>query len=54
VHEAKQFEIGNPNGGWDGRLKGKFMNPGVFAYVVEVLFVDGLVKRYKGDVTIVK
>ncbi|MFK7807773.1 MAG: gliding motility-associated C-terminal domain-containing protein, partial [Saprospiraceae bacterium] len=54
VHEANDFELNDPRGGWDGRLKGEFMNPGVFAYILEVEFVDGVVKRYKGDVTLMR
>jgi len=30
------------------------MNPGVFIYLLEIQFVDGVVKMYKGDVSIIK
>jgi hypothetical protein len=30
------------------------MDPGVYVYVVEVELVDGSVRLYKGDVTLVK
>ncbi|MFT4663277.1 MAG: gliding motility-associated-like protein [Gammaproteobacteria bacterium] len=54
VHEASDFDLGDPAGGWDGRLKGKLMNPGVFVYIVELRFVDGILKMYKGDVSVIK
>ncbi len=53
VYEATDFvpgDFGNP--GWDGRFKGKIMNPGVFVYLIEVEFADGIVLLYRGDVTL--
>ena len=41
-------------GGWDGRFKGKQMDNGVFVYIAEVQFVDGIVLLYRGDVTLVR
>lgn len=40
--------------GWNGIFRGKMMNPAVFVYVVEVLFVDEEVKQYSGDVTLLR
>jgi gliding motility-associated-like protein len=40
--------------GWDGRFKGKNMDAGVFAWFAEVLFLDGQVEVYSGDVTLLK
>jgi gliding motility-associated-like protein len=54
VFQADDFiplDFGNP--GWDGYFKGKLMNPGVFVYLIEVEFVDGIVLLYRGDVTLV-
>jgi len=41
-------------GGWDGRFKGKLMDNGVFIYIAEVQFVDGVVLLYRGDVTLIR
>ena len=38
--------------GWDGRLNGRIMNPGVFVYLVEVAFEDGVSLLFRGDVTL--
>ncbi|MEM6966485.1 MAG: gliding motility-associated C-terminal domain-containing protein, partial [Bacteroidota bacterium] len=54
VHEAKNFQPNDPTYGWDGMLGGKVMNPAVFVYYAEVRFLDGRVKRFDGDVTLVK
>ncbi|MBK9017200.1 MAG: gliding motility-associated C-terminal domain-containing protein, partial [Saprospiraceae bacterium] len=46
----------SPDGtpGWDGVFRGQDMNPAVFLYLVEVVFVDGRVLVYRGDVTLLR
>ncbi|MFK8104189.1 MAG: PKD domain-containing protein [Saprospiraceae bacterium] len=39
---------------WDGRLKGKVLDPGVFAYFIEVEYINGEVESFKGDVTLLR
>ncbi|MEM1323503.1 MAG: gliding motility-associated C-terminal domain-containing protein [Bacteroidota bacterium] len=41
-------------GGWNGQFKGKFLNPGVYVYLIEVQFIDDLVLLYRGDVTLLR
>lgn len=43
-----------PYEGWDGRYQGKYVNPGVFIYVIEVVFLDSRVLLYRGDVTVIR
>lgn len=53
VFEARDLipnDIGDD--GWDGTFKGDFMNPGVFVYLIEVEFTDGLILLYRGDITL--
>ncbi|MEQ1745214.1 MAG: gliding motility-associated C-terminal domain-containing protein [Saprospiraceae bacterium] len=38
--------------GWDGNFRGQPMNPAVFAWMIEVEFVDGVTEVFTGDVTI--
>lgn len=40
--------------GWDGRFNGKFVEPGVYIYAIEVVFLDKKVLLYRGDVTVVR
>ncbi|MBP6185461.1 MAG: gliding motility-associated C-terminal domain-containing protein [Saprospiraceae bacterium] len=40
--------------GWDGEYKGKRMDPGVYVWYAEVVFTDGTVRLYKGDVHLLK
>jgi len=52
VHEAKNFEPIDDSHGWDGRFRGKSLNPNVFVFMVEVEYFDGSVELIKGDVTL--
>ncbi len=52
VHESYNFLPEDETHGWDGRYRGKPLNPNVFAFVVEVEYFDGEVVLLKGDVTL--
>ena len=54
VFQAYDFEPENPAGGWDGWFREEKMNPAVFAYFAEVLFINGETKLYEGDVSLLK
>ncbi|MEM9920006.1 MAG: gliding motility-associated C-terminal domain-containing protein, partial [Bacteroidota bacterium] len=54
VFEMRDFLPNDPDLGWDGYFKGQRMNPAVFAYYAEVLFKDGRIEFFKGDVTLVR
>ncbi len=54
VFQNSDFSPSDERIGWDGSFKGDFVQPGVFVYVAEVLFADGVVILYKGDLTVVK
>lgn len=54
VYEALNFRPNDPNYGWDGTFKGRKLNTGVFVYVAEIAFVDGLVEVFKGDVVLMR
>jgi len=44
----------DPAQGWDGRFRGEDMQPGVYAYWMEIEYVDGTSEVFSGDVTIVR
>ena len=54
VYSIDNIDPNDRSVGWDGDFRGERMNPGVFVYLAEIVFVDGLVELYKGDVTLVK
>ena len=54
MFENFNFPPNNLSVGWDGRFKGKMMNPGVYVWFAEVEFVDGQVGLYEGEVTLIR
>jgi gliding motility-associated-like protein len=54
VFNNTDFLPNDPANGWDGRLNGRPMNPAVFVYTATVLFVDGRVLVFKGDVVLTR
>ncbi len=40
--------------GWDGKFLGQELVPQVFVYAIEVTFGKGIIKKYQGDVTLLK
>ena len=43
-----------PSYGWDGEFRGEEMPAGVYVYIITVLFEDGLVLNYRGNVTLLR
>jgi gliding motility-associated-like protein len=54
LYEGKDLAVNTSNAGWDGNFRGKQMPSGVYTYYVQVLFIDGEVIPYRGDVTILR
>ena len=44
----------DPSQGWDGTFRGKLVQQGVYVYLVEVEFEDGIKLLYRGDVTVAR
>jgi len=54
VYEARDFLVGDLDTGWDGTFKGKQMQPGVYIWYLEALFIDGFEEIYKGQTTLLR
>ncbi len=54
LYESTEVNINDPDTGWDGVFRGKNMNPGVYVWYVEVEYVDGQRKSYKGNTTLIR
>ena len=54
VFDNTNIQANESSNGWDGLFKGQEVNPGVFAFVAEVLFLDGEALTYSGDISILK
>lgn len=54
VYEGRDFPINDPGTGWDGTFRGDALNPGVFVWVLEVEFADGVREVYRGNTTLIR
>ena len=50
----KVFESNSLKQGWDGRFNGVVQPMDVYAYVLDVQFVDGTRATKKGDITLIR
>jgi len=50
----KVFETTDRKTGWDGTFKGKLQPMDVYAYTLEVVFVDGKRATKRGDITLIR
>lgn len=50
----KVFQFDDPDKGWDGKYKGKLVNPGVYFYVIEATGSDGIKYKKGGDINIIR
>jgi gliding motility-associated-like protein len=54
VFQKFNFDINNPNAGWDGRFNGQPVNQDVFVYQMEVICETGEVFPLKGNVSLIR
>jgi gliding motility-associated-like protein len=54
VFQSKNFDINDQSAGWDGRFRGKDMDPGTFVWVLEVEHEDGYREILKGNTTLIR
>lgn len=54
VFETSNIVLNDPQLGWDGSIRGKPANPGVYVWMVEVSFLDGKKALLSGDVAVIR
>ena len=54
VFESNGSSLNDYSMGWDGVFKGHEVQSGVYIWVAELEFVDGIVDVFRGDVTVVR
>lgn len=54
VYESGPFAPNDEKIGWDGVFRGRKLNPGVYAYLAEILFLDGDSDVFEGSVTLLR
>jgi gliding motility-associated-like protein len=53
LFEKPDMQPGVVSEGWDGKFDGKYMLPGVYAYIAELDF-EGIIETVTGEVTIIR
>ncbi|HRJ17296.1 MAG TPA: gliding motility-associated C-terminal domain-containing protein, partial [Saprospiraceae bacterium] len=54
VFRQTDLSPNDPAAGWDGTVRGRHLNPGIFVWVAEIEFVDGEVEVFRGDVMVLR
>lgn len=54
VFKNDDFQPNDISEGWDGSFQGQLIDNGVYTYVAEVTFIDGMTKVFSGDVLVSK
>jgi trimeric autotransporter adhesin len=50
----KVFESSNQSDGWDGTYKGQLQPPGVYVYVVEIVYLNDEKTTKEGSLTLIR
>lgn len=54
VHRVTNAAPGDSGINWNGEVRNKKAEPGVYVWLLEVTLIDGTVEKYKGDVTVLR
>lgn len=54
IFEKQHFPTNDASLGWDGRYKGKLLNPGIFVWQAEIINTDGNRRKFAGDLLLVE
>ncbi|HOY06777.1 MAG TPA: choice-of-anchor L domain-containing protein [Saprospiraceae bacterium] len=54
VFETGDFTPNDPEKGWDGNFRGSPMDPGVYVWVLEVEYMDGITEVLHGNTTLIR
>jgi gliding motility-associated-like protein len=54
VFQKTNFPLNDAASGWDGTFRGQELNSNVFTYRIDIQLIDGRVKRFSGDVTLLR
>ena len=54
LYEGRNFDPNYEPLGWDGTMRGKELDVGVYVYIAEIEFLDGFTQIYRGDVLLTR
>lgn len=54
MYKGSNLEISKPNIGWNGQFNGRYVDPGVYAWVANIRFIDDKIIPFNGSVTVIR
>ncbi len=54
IFSGKDIPLNSLNDGWNGRFKDRPVNPGVYAWLVTINYIDNNPQTFSGDITVVR
>ncbi len=54
VYSLENFQANDSNLGWNGLYRGKQLDPGIFVWMAEVLYIDDVVEVYSDNVSLIR
>jgi gliding motility-associated-like protein len=54
LYQARDFEVNDPDVGWDGVYRGQPVDPGVYIWYLEVTYRDGQQAAFQGQTTLIR
>ena len=54
LFERTNFPVNKEIDGWNGYVNGQLAGSGVYVYLAEVAFIDGVIRQYSGSVTLIR
>ncbi|MGI9158708.1 MAG: gliding motility-associated C-terminal domain-containing protein, partial [Saprospiraceae bacterium] len=54
VYQAKDFPTNDPAAGWDGIFRGRAQDPGVYVWILEAQYLDGVKEVFKGNTALIR
>lgn len=54
VFHIRNGLLNDPGYGWNGKVRGKKAHPGTYLYLIEILRLDGQLKRFTGEIQLLR
>ena len=54
IYSKQDVSANDPSVSWDGSYRGQALQPGLFVYVTEIEYIDGVVEKKQGEILLVK
>ncbi len=54
LFQKEEIPAENESEGWDGTFQGQVVNNGVYAYIIELTFDNGITTAFSGNVTVIR